>query len=68
MFVHDSEHSHPCMMFEYELAFEWLDDGGLLLSDDITWNDAFSVFTDVREPEHGNVSGGVGYVLKPETQ
>lgn len=66
LFVHDSEHSHPCMMFEYELAYEWLADGGVLLSDDITWNDAFSVFTDVRGPEHGRVSDGVGYVLKPE--
>lgn len=64
MFIHDSEHSHPCMMFEYELGYEWLSDGGILLSDDINWNDAFSVFTTVRSPECGKLSRRVGYVVK----
>jgi len=66
LFIHDSEHSHPCMMFEYELAYEWLRDSGLILSDDITWNDAFGVFTEVRESEDGRLSKDVGYVRKPE--
>lgn len=64
LFIHDSEHSHPCMMFEYELAYEWLEDNGVILSDDIGWNDAFSVFVDVREPVHGKISHNVGYVRK----
>jgi hypothetical protein len=64
LFVHDSEHSHPCMMFEYELAYEWLVEGGVVLSDDITWNDAFSIFTRVRQPEWGKVSRTVGYMRK----
>ena len=64
LFIHDSEHSHPCMMFEYELAYEWLEDTGVILSDDIGWNDAFSVFVDVREPIHGKISHNVGYVRK----
>lgn len=67
VFLHDSEHSHPCMMFEYELAYEWLVDGGLLLSDDISWNEAFSVFTRVREPRSwARLSRNVGYVVKGE--
>lgn len=33
-FIHDSEHSFPCMMFEYEIAKEFLTEEGLLLSDD----------------------------------
>jgi hypothetical protein len=64
MFAHDSEHSHPCMMFEFELAYEWMNDGGVILSDDINWNSAFSVFTEVREPEHGRLSNAIGYIRK----
>jgi hypothetical protein len=45
LLIHDSEHSHPCMMFEYELAYEWIETDGLILSDDISWNDAFDLFT-----------------------
>lgn len=66
LFLHDSEHSHPCMMFEFELAYEWMTDGGIILSDDISWNDAFSVFVEVREPEYGKLSDNIGYVKKPE--
>ena len=66
LFIHDSEHSHPCMMFEYELAYEWLEKEGVILSDDITWNDAFSVFCDVREPAFGRMSRNIGYISKIE--
>lgn len=64
LFVHDSEHSYPCMMFEYELAYEWLKNNGVILSDDITWNDAFSVFTDVRDTKSGEIRENVGYIRK----
>lgn len=64
LFIHDSEHSYPCMMFEYELAYEWLESGGVILSDDINWNEAFSVFVQVRRPEWGKLSNDVGYIRK----
>lgn len=64
LFIHDSEHSYPCMMFEYELAYEWLEEEGVLLSDDITWNQAYPIFTKVRKPEHGRLSYDVGYMRK----
>jgi predicted O-methyltransferase YrrM len=64
MFAHDSEHSHPCMMFEFELAYEWIRDDGVILSDDISWNSAFSVFTEVRKPKCGRLSNNVGYIKK----
>lgn len=66
LFIHDSEHSHPCMMFEYELAYEFLEENGVILSDDIGWNDAFQIFTDVREPIYGRLSNNVGYMRKGE--
>lgn len=61
LFVHDSEHSHPCMMFELETAWHAMD-GGLIVCDDIRWNDAFDVFTGVRADEYGKMSRSKGYV------
>jgi predicted O-methyltransferase YrrM len=61
LFIHDSEHSYPCMMFELETAWHAMT-GGLIVCDDITWNDAFGVFTDVRADEHGMMSRNQGYI------
>lgn len=68
IFAHDSEHSYPCMMFEFELAYEWMNDEGVILSDDISWNSAFSVFTEVRKPEYGKISNNVGYMRKSDAK
>lgn len=62
-YVQEFEHG---MMFEYELVYGWLDRGGTILSDDITWNDAFSVFTNVRDPNWRKLSSDVGYIVKPD--
>lgn len=68
LFVHDSEHSTPCMLFEFEVAWEWLTPGGLILSDDIDWNDAFETFVRERDCDAGLVAPGVGYIRKPGDQ
>jgi len=44
MFIHDSEHRYDLMTWEFALAFDHLRPGGLLLSDDVSWNLAFSDF------------------------
>jgi hypothetical protein len=44
IFVHDSEHTYVNMMFEYETAWPWIREGGLLLSDDVNRNQAFGEF------------------------
>ena len=44
-FFHDSEHSEECMRFEYETAWEHLRVGGVLVSDDVTWNTTFEEFS-----------------------
>lgn len=62
LFIHDSEHSYPCMMFEYELAYHWLKNDGILLSDDIAWNTAFNKFTNTRDAKYGQLSDDVGYI------
>lgn len=66
LFIHDSEHSEPCMMFEYEIAWEWLRSGGVLLSDDVDWNPAFDRFTSVRRARHGRIGTGLGYAIKDD--
>jgi len=44
IFFHDSLHTYEHMSFEYNLAWPHLSSGGVLLSDDILWNAAFSKF------------------------
>jgi predicted O-methyltransferase YrrM len=45
LFLHDSEHTYEMMTWEFALAYSHLRKGGLLLSDDISWNAAFADFT-----------------------
>lgn len=44
VFVHDSLHTYDHMMFEYRTAWPYLRKGGILMSDDIDANSAFSDF------------------------
>lgn len=64
LFLHDSDHSVPCMLFEFELVYEWLSEDGVLVSDDVHWNDAFSTFADARDGDVGRLSINTGYVRK----
>lgn len=49
-FFHDSEHTIACMLLEFELAWEWLNDGGIIVSDDIDKNSAFDDFIRCHMP------------------
>lgn len=53
LFVHDSEHSVSRMLFEFELAWEGLDEGGMLLTSHMQWNDAFDTFVREHDCDHG---------------
>jgi predicted O-methyltransferase YrrM len=66
LFLHDSEHSVPCMMFEFELAWEALSEDGVIVADDIKWNDAFETFVDIRDADSGRVAPNVGYMRRPD--
>jgi predicted O-methyltransferase YrrM len=48
VFFHDSEHTYDAMMFEYETVWPYIRKGGLLISDDATWNEAFADFAKRR--------------------
>lgn len=45
IFLHDSEHSYKNMLFEFQVAWDSLSAGGLLLSHNIDMSDAFGDFT-----------------------
>ena len=50
VFIHDSEHTYENMKFEYETAWPYIRSGGILASDDIKWNPAFSEFIAEKRP------------------
>lgn len=43
VFLHDGDHRFRTKLFEYETAYKYLKNGGVLLSDD-TWDSAFDLF------------------------
>ena len=44
IFIHDSDHSHEHMMWEFEVAFPYVRPGGVIWSDDILGNSAWPHF------------------------
>jgi predicted O-methyltransferase YrrM len=49
LFVHDSQHTYKNMKFEFETAWPALRPGGVLISDDVEGNAAFSELTRRRD-------------------
>ena len=45
IFFHDSLHTYEHMLFEYETAWPYIIEGGILLSHDVLWNEAFLRFS-----------------------
>lgn len=63
IFFHDSDHSYEHMLFEFETVFPHLAKSGILLSDDVDKNEAFSEFTLMHAlPMHCFNKGGVAIV------
>jgi predicted O-methyltransferase YrrM len=50
MFYHDGDHSYGTMHFEFDEVWKRLPVGGLLLSDDIDWNNAWREFVATKKP------------------
>lgn len=44
IFFHDSDHAKDAMMFEFQAAYPAVREGGLILSDDTNYNDAWDEF------------------------
>jgi predicted O-methyltransferase YrrM len=72
LFIHDSLHEYDHMMFEYRQAWRRLKSGGILFSDDVSYNSAFQDFcyenglqgTIVARTEIG-WSVKMGWITKP---
>jgi len=52
IFHHDSAHTYDLMTFEYETAWPYIKEHGLLLSHDADWNNAFKDFCQRHSAEH----------------
>ncbi|MEM3610309.1 MAG: class I SAM-dependent methyltransferase [Candidatus Anstonellales archaeon] len=63
-FLHDSEHQYNTMIFEYQKAYAHLRESGLLISDDVHWNNAFIDFTKKIVPKRWIIFDGLGAIIK----
>jgi predicted O-methyltransferase YrrM len=59
-FYHDSDHTYEHMMFEFREARRKLRPGGLIVSDDVSWNASVWDFADEYEVPYYNFKGAVG--------
>lgn len=66
LFFHDSEHTMTCMLFEYDLAWAWLRDGGVIVSDDVHLNNAYEQFKADRGGTFGNIREDTGFLIPPQ--
>ena len=64
IFIHDSEHTYETMLFEYELGWDVLAEGGWLLSDDVEMNRAFDEWTSEHECPSRVWMGRLGFARK----
>jgi hypothetical protein len=76
-FHHDSSHAASSMLFEFELAWQYLRPGGIMVSNHIGWNDAFETFVAEHSRDYGLMTwhynpdrdyvspGSSGYIVKP---
>lgn len=49
IFIHDSEHTYKTMTYEYKTAWSSIKKGGLLISDDVHFTNAFDDFCDEKK-------------------
>ncbi len=64
LFFHDSEHTYEAMTFEFQSAWPSLRPGGILGSDDVSWNRSFFDFALPKKLPVVLV-GGFGFTRKP---
>ena len=64
LFFHDSLHTTRHMLFEFRTAWRRLLRGGVLVSDDVFWNPAFWLFTQVHRVPFRHI-GTMGVTRKP---
>jgi predicted O-methyltransferase YrrM len=63
IFFHDSLHTYEHMMFEFETAWPHIKEKGLIISDDIYWNNAFIDFAKKVNSQYITFNG-IGIIKK----
>ncbi len=63
-FIHDSEHTYKTMMFEYGEAWPKIKKNGYLLSDDVSFTDAFTDFAKSKKATKTVVFKNIGVLQK----
>ncbi len=71
MFIHDSLHTYDHMMAEFDLGYDALQGGGLLISDDVDYNSAWVDFCNSKDLKWTTLSkvkdssGRFAFAVKP---
>lgn len=65
LFIHDSSHTYEDMKFEFETSYPYIRSGGLLLSDDANFNEAFSECSRSFRPVSSRIIRNIGIMKKP---
>lgn len=60
LFFHDSDHTYNHMMFEFAEAKRKLSPGGVIVADDISWNESLWDFADQYQVPAYNYKGTIG--------
>lgn len=63
-FLHDGNHRAANMKFEFESVWDFLGEGSILASDDVTSNDTFGTFATSKKCSQKMVKS-FGYIIKP---
>jgi predicted O-methyltransferase YrrM len=64
VFIHDSLHTYEHMSWEFQTGYAALRNGGLLISDDALWNNAFRDFAGKNRERNICILRGVGFLHK----
>lgn len=63
-FIHDSEHSYECQWFECNESYPFLREGGILMVDDMGWNNSFNNFAEEKGKNLITIGHDLGFLVK----
>lgn len=64
VFIHDSLHTYENMRYEYHEAYPYVRSGGVIASDDITWNNAWNEMAEEARPAKITEFYALGMLMK----
>jgi predicted O-methyltransferase YrrM len=64
VFIHDSLHTYENMRYEYREAYPYVRSGGVIASDDVTWNSAWPEMVQEVQPLRTTDFYALGFMMK----